>query len=440
MLPAAPTLLAACSTPTPNPYLSGNYGPVSEEITAVDLRVAGELPRELIGRYLRNGPNPGASIDAASHHWFIGHGMVHGMRLNEGRAEWYRSRTVNPGAEGGPNTNVLGHAGKTLALVESGGAPFEMADDLSPIGAHDAFGGGYTAHPKLDPDTGELHALCYDWMNLQDHIRYVVIDAQGNMTKNMPVPMPGMIMVHDMSLTENYVVIFDLPVTLSFLAIGTGSGFPFRWDEDHEPRVGLLPRDGTAADIVWCPVSPQAVFHPMNAFEDPDGRVIIDLITYRTVFNEDVRGPFGDDPALLHRWTVNPATRTVSEEKMDDRMQEFPRCHPALNGKPYQYGYTVAVEGFDFPSLLKHDTRAGTATTFSLGAGNHFAEPLFVPRQDGSAEDDGYIMTFVFNKESNTSSFIVLDARDFSRPPLASVQLPTRVPYGFHGNWVPDIA
>eukprot|EP01035_Chromulina_nebulosa_P011479 gene11479-15345_t len=156
------------------------------------------------------------------------------------------------------------------------------------------------------------------------------------------------------------------------------------------------------------------------------------------MFDQDVRGPFGDSLPRLDRWTVNPATRRVNEQVVDARAQEFPRCHPGLNGKPYRFGYTVAVKDYGFPSIYKHDMKTGAATQFDVGPGRHSAEPVFVPREGAKAEDDGYLITYVYDQARNASDLIVLDARDLSRPALAQVRLPVRVPYGFHGNWVPD--
>ncbi|MEQ8861698.1 MAG: carotenoid oxygenase family protein [Pseudomonadales bacterium] len=430
--------LSACSrtASADNPYLQGNFGPIDSETTVADLPVTGSIPAELSGRFLRNGPNPRGEAEAG-YHWFTGQGMVHGLRLNQGKAEWYRSRRVGGS---GANTNVIGVGGHTLAIVESGALPQDLSYTLENLGDNASIGTGYSAHPKLDPATGELHAMCYDWANLRDHLRYVVVDPDGDLSRELAIPMDSMPMVHDMSLTEHYALIYDLPVTLSFLALGTGASFPFRWDDEHEPRVGLLPRGGQATDIVWCPLTPNYAYHPMNAYENAAGEVVVDIVRYDRMFDQDVLGPFGDSKPRLDRWTINPATRTVSEQVIDERSQEFPRCHPQRNGRPYQYGYTVAFEDYGFPRIYKHDVRAGTATEFSVGPGQHAAEPVFVPRQGAAAEDDGYLLTYVFDAGTQTSDLVILDARDLTRPPLARVHLPVRVPYGFHGNWVADSA
>lgn len=436
-LPLLPFGLAACSRGEPklNPYLQSNYGPVDVESTITDLKITGTIPRELNGRFLRNGPNPTGEIDREAYHWFTGQGMVHGLRLEEGSAQWYRNRYVGGS---GANTNVIGHGGRTMAIVESGGIPQDLSYTLDSLGDNASIGTGFTAHPKIDPDTGEMHAMCYDWANLRDHIRYVKVDEEGEWADEIEIPMQGMSMIHDMSLTQNYAVIFDLPVTLSFIALGTGASFPFRWDDDHEPRVGLLPRNGEAKDVIWSPIKPNYAYHPMNAYEDEQGDVVIDIVRYERMFDQDTNGPFGDGLPRLDRWTINPRTQKISEQTVDPRAQEFPRIHPALNSKPYRYGYAVAVEGYSFPSIYKHDMQAGTATQFDVGPGRHSAEPVFVPKEGATAEDEGYLMTYVFDERKDATDLIILDAQDLSRPAIAEVHLPVRVPYGFHGNWVPD--
>jgi carotenoid cleavage dioxygenase len=264
------------------------------------------------------------------------------------------------------------------------------------------------------------------------------MDSDAGLVKSVDIPMPGMCMIHDMSLTENYVVIYDLPVTLSFMALGTGASFPFRWDNEHEARVGLMPRDGGPNDIIWSSVSQNYAYHPMNAYEDSDGNVVIDICRYDRMFDQDTNGPFGDSLPRLDRWTVNPKTQKISEQQVDDRAQEFPRIHPDLNSKPYRYGYSLAVGSKSFPAIYKHDMQTGESASFDLGPGRHGAEPNFIPKHVAESEDDGYLMTYVYDESRKASELIILDARDLSRPALAQVRLPVRVPYGFHGSWVPD--
>ncbi len=446
---------------TENRYLSGNYAPVTEEVTAFDLPVEGRLPEELAGRYLRNGPNPIEPVDPATHHWFAGDGMVHGVRLFDGRAEWYRNRYVGsthvaqvrgeddiPGpnwndSPNGPNTNVGGFAGTTWATVEAGSCPVELTYELDTVGRNDFFGtlpGAFTAHPKLDPDTGEMHAMVYAPAQWMDHVQYVVVAADGKVRKTVDIPL-GMTMLHDMSLTGRYAVVYDQPCTVD-LELAMAGRFPFRWDPDHGNRVGLLPRDGGADDIVWIDVPNGYAFHPMNAYDDADGNVVIHLCQYDVMFDQDILGPFGDPGlARLEQWVLDPSARTASIDVVDERANEFPRTRGSLSTKPYRYGYCAsprADDGAGWPTL-KHDLQTGSRHEFDHGPGRAAGEPVFVGRDGGTAEDDGWLVTFVHDLGAGSTDFVVMDAADFDRTDyVARVPLPQRVPFGFHGNWVSD--
>jgi 8'-apo-carotenoid 13,14-cleaving dioxygenase len=455
---------SASATTSPNRYLEGNYAPVSEEVTAFDLPVIGELPAELNGRYLRNGPNPVAEVDPATHHWFVGDGMVHGIRLADGRAEWYRNRYVgsrriaehrgqpdidgpnwndNPG---GPNTNVGGFAGTTWAMVEAGGCPVELSYELDTIGRNDFFGtlpGAFTAHPKVDPDTGEMHAMVYAPAQWMDHVQYVVVGVDGRVRRTVDVPL-GMSMMHDMSLTQRYVVIYDQPVTVDFDLAFAGR-FPFRWNPDYGNRVGLMPREGGAADVVWVDVPLCYSFHPLNAYDADDGSVVIDLCVYDRMFDADILGPFGDNLPRLERWVLNPAGRTMSATVIDDTPNEFPRHRGALTAKPHRYGYCASpsTDAADGWPTLKHDLVTGQRSTFDHGPGRAGGEPVFIGRAGSdpqTEEDDGWLVTYVHDLAAGTAEFVVIDAQDFDRGYVARVPLPQRIPFGFHGNWVSDRA
>ncbi len=197
------------STTETNRWLEGTYAPLREEVSAVDLPVEGTLPPELEGRYVRNGPNPLGAVDPATYHWFTGDGMVHGIRLRDGRAEWYRAKWVRStsvsealdeepapgerhGGMDGANTNVIGLDGRTFAIVEAGARPVELTYDLDTI-EHSDLGGtlpnGYTAHPKVDPATGDLHAIAYHWA--LPHLQYIVIGPDAKVRQVEPVEVPG---------------------------------------------------------------------------------------------------------------------------------------------------------------------------------------------------------------------------------------------------------
>jgi carotenoid cleavage dioxygenase len=443
---------------TADRYLSGNFAPVPET-TSFDLRVTGRIPEELEGRLLRIGPNPVEPPDPATHHWFTGNGMVHGVRLRGGRAEWYRSRYVRddqvvrvlggppvPGPEreealggGLANTNVIAHAGRIFAIVEAGNLPVELSPELETLRRSDFDGtlpAGFTAHPKRDPESGELHAAVYSpfW----DHVQHVVVGADGRVRRALEVPVAGKPMIHDCAITERWFLILDLPVTFDGSLLEEGRPLPYRWNPDHGARVGLLPREGGAEDVVWCEVGNCYVFHPLNAYDLPDGRVVLDVVRHPRMFDHDLNGP-NEGPPTLDRWTLDPRTGRTTEERLDDRGQEFPRHDERVLGRPYRYGYGAEFgEGLRFGALLKHDLRDGKTELHDEGPGRVFLEPVFVPRTPDAAEDDGWVMAYLYDATTDRSDVVILHAQDFTAAPVATIHLPGRVPFGFHGNWVPD--
>jgi carotenoid cleavage dioxygenase len=444
-----------------NPYLAGNFGPVDVETTAVDLPVTGTLPPELRGRYLRNGPNPVNEADPSTYHWFTGEGMVHGVGLEDGRATWYRNRYVRsdnvteakgwprtPGprhgmGDGTANTNVIAHAGRTFAIVEAGGLPIELDDELATISTSDFDGtlpGSFTAHPKRDPVTGELHAVVYYWE--WDHIEYVVVGADARVRRVVDVPVPGKPMVHDCAITETSVLLFDLPCHFDLELAMQGVVFPYRWNEAFAARVGVLPRDGDVGDVRWCELDdPCYVFHPLNAY-DENGTVVVDVVRHPAMFATDVLGP-SEGPTRLERWVLDPAAGKVRTDVLSDRYQEFPRHDERLVGRRHRYGYsTEATTGPDggiaFGSVLKIDVDRAETVVHDVGPGRAAMEPVFVPRAPDAAEDDGWVLVYVHDGARNACDVVVLDAQDFTAPPVATVHLPVRVPFGFHGNWIAD--
>jgi carotenoid cleavage dioxygenase len=485
---------AAASRETENPYLNGNYAPVREEITAVDLDVNGTIPEYLDGRYLRIGPNPIDNPDPASYHWFVGTGMAHGLRLRDGKAHWYRNRYVRSADvsrrlgetwPGGPstggfdfaaNTNIIGHAGKTLAIAEVGVRPYELTDELETIGAYDFCGtlfGGYTAHPKRDPATGELHAVSYNPMR-GNIVQYTVAGVDGRVRRTVNIRLNAQTMMHDFSLTERYVVIYDLPVALElgtslkhrpakamaalmtrlveqhaaphfFLRAAMRAsergappqlGMPYRWAPERQARVGVLPREGTAADVRWFEVNPCYVFHPLNAYDDGQ-RIVLNVVRHPSVFTTGHQ--LFPETRSLHRWTVDLTAGEVVEERLDDTVQEFPRVDERLVGRRHRYGYAVGYspDASATPdAILKHDLEMRSANTVTFGPGREPGEFVFVPSDADAAEDDGVAMGFVYDRSTDRSDLVLLDGQTLET--VATVHLPVRVPHGFHGNWVPS--
>ncbi len=437
-------------------HLSGHLAPVPDEIDAVDLPVTGSLPAELVGRYFRNGPNP--MPGEVSGHWFTGHGMLHGLRLRDGRAEWYRNRWVRTRRlDGVPlydergnrnldantaNTHVIEHAGRLLALVESG-LPHEIDRELGTVGPCD-FGGrlttAMTAHPKQDPATGELHFFGYGIQ--PPFLTYHRLSAAGELELSVPVDVPGPTMMHDFAITEHHVVWLDLPVVFD-MALLPGS-LPYRWDDGYGARIGVMAKDG--GPVRWFEIEPCYVFHVGNAHEDAAGRVVLDAVRYdRAVWNalwptlggtgqEAVDTAVATGTSTLHRWTLDPATGSVAEQVVDGRDVEFPTLNDARVGRDNQYLYTVAEH-----AIVKYDTRSGEAVEHDLGDGWHAGEAVFVPSVEARGEDEGWLLSLATHDDATVPSELhVLDATDVKAGPVASVHLPRRVPAGFHGSWFAD--
>lgn len=434
-------------------HLQGNGAPVTEELTLTELQVTGTIPPELDGRYLRNGANP---ITGMSDHPFLGDGMIHGVRLRDGQAEWYRNRYVQTPFISNPdrqvievdsslremdsskaNTHIVGHGGKFLAL-EEGHFPYELDGDLNTIGPLDYGGklkGAFTAHPKICPTTGEM--LAFGYYFLEPYLTYLRVSPQGELLQSEVISsVGGPTMMHDFNVTENNVIFMDLPAVFD-LELAMQGQMPIAWDDNYASRLGVMPRTGTNDDIVWYDINPCYVFHPLNSYEDGD-KIIIDVARFSHIWRD---GPMDFPHPMLWRWTINQTTGVVTEEQIDDRSGEFPRVADAVIGRKHRYGYLMAI---DFEgsadaagALLKYDRDTGARTSIELGKGNMPGEAVFAPAEGSTTEDGGYLMTFVHHAETNTSDFVIFDAETMSEEPIASVHLP-RVPSGFHGSWVPS--
>lgn len=441
-----------------NPFMQQLFAPVAHETTELRLDVQGELPRELNGLYARIGPNPQGRPHPRSYHWFIGDGMVHGLRLHEGVPLWYRSRWIGsdsvnktlgrpslPGPRRGVsdvvNTNVFGHAGRIWASTEAGVMPVELSGELDTL-RHGLFDSArttpFSAHPHRDPQTGDLHAICYHAMS-PGCVRYVRVDASGAVDKVVNIPVRHGPMIHDCAITRSQVVVLDLPVTFSWRQAMSGSAFPYGWNARHPARVGLLPRDGQASDIRWLELDPCYVFHPCNAYDLPDGGVVLDVVVHQRMFERSAVGPELDGQPRFERWTLPAQCSQVQRRVVSDHPQEFPRLDERLVAQPYRYAYAVDAR-FDRPGgqpLLRHDLQTGQTTQHVFGPQHTPGEMVFVPRHAHSAEDDGWLMGFVHNHATDRGEFHVLHAQGLGGLPQAVVHLPVRVPMGFHGNWIP---
>ena len=426
-------------------WLRDNFAPTFEERTESDLKVIGQIPESLQGTLLRNGANPQSGESA---HWFLGNGMLHGLRIEAGQAKWYRNRYVKtplylkPDGDvmdglgdmtmSAANTNVIQHAGKIMAL-EEGHWPFVVSNELETVGPNNYGGkleGAMTAHPKICPETGELLAFSYGMT--PPYLTYLRASASGELLQTEQIEVPGATMIHDFNVTRNFVIFMDLPAVWNFEGMAT-TGLPILWDESYGARLGVMPRNGGNADVVWYEIDPCYVFHPLNAYENGD-KIVIDVCRM-----DDTMKPGSSAPPMLYRWTIDQASGRVTETQLDDRVVDFPRVADAVVGLKHQFGYCAAFAG-SAPygeGLIKYDLEAGTSEYRHLDGGQA-SEAVFVKDPTASGEDGGFLLSYVYQPEIDQSEVLILNAQDMLGEPVARIQIPARVPAGFHGNWIGD--
>lgn len=423
-----------------------NYAPVADELTQFDLPIEGAIPAELNGWYLRNGPNP----RQATAHWFTGDGMIHGIRLEGGRAAWYRNRWVRSdsfekdfplyNADGTrnlrssiANTHVVNHAGKTLALVESS-LPYEITNELETVGAYD-FGGklvdSMTAHPKICPTTNELHFFGYGNI-FEPHVTYHRADANGELTVNRPLEVKALTMMHDFALTAEHVVFMDLPIVFNLdIALKGESDMPYRWDDNYGARLGVMRRDDPFGSVRWFEIDPCYVFHVANAFDDGKS-IVLQAVRYPELWRHS--GGF-EANGVLWSWTIDLESGIVRERQLDERSVEFPRIDDRLASLHARYAVAVGAN-----KLVRYDLTSGSAVEHAFGtaaAPGGPGEAVFVPSASGPAdESSGWYIGYVYDPARDGSDLVIIDASDFGGKPVARIKLPHRVPYGFHGNWI----
>ena len=459
-----------------HPYLSGHHQPVRFEATAPDLIVAGELPHDLAGVFFRNGPEPLYPTREGDYHWFDGDGMVYAMHLEGGRASlrnrWVRTEkfeleraagkrlfgmfgnplTADPSVQGKTyntaNTNIILHAGKLMALMEGAKPVVLDPHDLATLGEH-CYDGKITttfsAHPKVDYATGELvniGAMINGYMGAPE-LRYDIITAAGAVRHSTVIPVPHNALIHTFFLTENWVVFPIIPIDTDLQRYMSG-GPMTAWNAGRPTKIGLMPREGGADDVRWFEFEPRHMFHELNVWEE-GGKIIADVAAANgTALFPDQHGErltHGDTQQSLRRWTIDIAAESMGEEVLNDRDIQFPRPDDRLMTRKSRHSFANInlnsrdgrVEGMD--AVLRFDTETGAEDIFHFGAGAAAGELVFAPRLGGTEEADGYAMTLVHRANAPTSELAIFASQDIAAGPLATVQIPFRVPSGFHCNF-----
>ena len=292
-----------------------------------------------------------------------------------------------------------------------------------------------TAHPRVCPETGEL--LFFGYGQLPPYLVYHRVAKDGTLVQSEEIEVKGPTMMHDFCVTRNHVIFMDLPMVFDLSLLADG-GLPIQWSDDYGARLGVMPRNGTSADVVWYEIDPCYVFHSVNSYEDGN-KIVIESCRFEKL-SMSLGGDEGSPP-VLHRWVIDSEAGKVSEEPLDDRPSEFPRVNDRVVGLKHRYSYMAGMgEGFSSlgASLRKHDLETGSSVTHELGGECLAGEPVFAAAPGAAGEDEGWILTFVYDPERDKSDLVIIDATQFDKPPVARIHMPTRVPFGFHGSWLPD--
>jgi carotenoid cleavage dioxygenase len=457
--------------PSAIPQLSGRFEPVHTEIDVDDLPVDGSLPRDLVGTYIRNGPNPKFTPLGSYTFPLEGDGMLHGVFLENGRARyanrWVQTQGMKAEEKAGkaiygglmtpafvdlallgpepdpgwpirldPFVNIVRHGGRYLAL-EEGTPPYEVTKDLETIGLYD-FGGaipGMCAHPKTDPVTGDMVLFRYDVE--EPYLMWAVVGPDGTVTRP-PTTVPGIdkcFMIHDFAITEHYLLLVIGPAILDVDAMFNG-GDVLQWRPDLGTRIAVIDRHGSG-EPTWIDTEAFWVWHFANAYETSDRRIVLDFPHWNRltfgVHGDPVRGQFV-------RATIDPGHGTFDLTAIEQRPTEFPRIDDRLTGRPHRYLTVTAGSGKyelvpgEHDQLVQFDMETGNAETYDAGA--VIGEVVFAPRAGGTQELDGYYLTFASSVDASRSArLLIWDASTFPGKPSAEVPIPQRVPNGLHGNW-----
>ena len=453
-------------TTATNPYLEGNFAPVQSEITAENLTVIGELPPDLNGMFVRNGPNP-QFTPIGRYHWFDGDGMLHGVKISNKKAsycdryiktrKWQTENNAghaiwtglleppqpdNPGPKNVANTALAWHDNRLLALWEGGEPHSIKIPSLETIGPY-TYGGNlktpFTAHPKIDVATGEMMFFGYSLAE-PPYLQYSIVSDEGKLLRTVPIDLPVGVMMHDFAITEDYTIFMNLPLTFRVERMKRGEP-AFLFEKDIPSRFGILPRYGDNKSIRWFEAPACYVFHTLNAYEEGDEIVLIACRMQGTsvLAATETQQDGKSDIPYLHQWRFNLKTGAVIEEPLDEIPSEFPRINEQYLGRKTQYGYTGRIAPTSLPlfdGLIKYDFANNRSQVHEFGKGRYGGEAVFAPRPGATDEDDGWLMTFVYDEAKETSELVLVNAKDITSKPVARVIIPQRVPYGFHGIWI----
>lgn len=456
--------------------------------------IEGEIPADLEGTLFRNGPGLLDINGQRLHHPFDGDGMISAIAFRNGRAH-FRNRFVRTKAfleeqkagrilyrgvfgtqkPGGwlanafdlrvkniANTNVIYWGDKLLALWEAAEPHRLDPESLETIGMEyfdGVLGNGdaFAAHPRIDPccewDGGKKRLVNFSIKpGLSTTITIYELDESGKVVQRHAHSVPGFAFIHDFAITPNYCIFFQNPVTfnpLPFILGWQGAGQSVKFNPGHPTRIIIIPRNSNVkGGMQILETECGFVFHHANAFEEGN-QIFIDSICYESLpsveSNQDYRETDFDalTPGQLWRFAMNLETKTVQRQMLESRCCEFPWVDPTKMGRPYRYLYIGAAHAHQgnapLQAILKIDWNSGERQLWSAAPQGFVSEPVFVPKCNSADEDDGWLLTLVYDCEYHRSDVVILDARDLNKGPIAKLHLKHHVPYGLHGSFTPEV-
>lgn len=455
-----------------NPYLSGNYAPVADELEIKDLAIVGNIPKELYGIYMRNGPNP-AFPPMSYTYPYDGDGMIHAIYLEHGKAN-YRNRYVQTkellkeqkaakslyggllnltpidpkwadpedepiAVKNGAFIHIIRHGGNYLALGEAASA-YKITSELKTLGKwnpyHEEKPIEVCAHTRLDPLNGDLWFINYALT--PPYLTIYRFDKKGTAIQKWDIEKPHCTMIHDFVLTKNYVIFFDAPVVFDINQMISG-GAILTWRPELGLRIGVMSRHN--GDIRWLTTEPFFVFHFANAYEN-NHHIVIDYVRHEKLVMLSDTNHADKIPPSLYRTIINLHSGNIRHTPLDDRIVEFPRVRDECNTLQHQFVYTPTRthnihNKRAMNALVKYDVKTQQTQVHEFGQYAEIGEAVFAPSGMSKSEDDGYLMLFAYESTTNQSEFIILDAKNFKNEPLARIKLPRRIPNGLHGSWMP---
>jgi len=481
-----------------NIFLEGNFAPIYDEYTlegSADLEVRGKIPKDLNGAFYRNGPNP-QHQPGENYHWFLGDGMVHAFYFERGRVT-YRNRYVetptykiekrarkNIFLGGGfhplhqlellggsifslvtglvrqgnadhytrliakSNTALMHFRDNLYALVESSPPMKIDAASLSTIGFEDfaaKFVAPFTAHPKIDPQSGYLYAFAYRVQG-RPKLEYFVINPSGKLVSRTAIDIPYYAMVHDFIITKSFAVLPVFPAVASLKSLAKGR--IAEWQPDKGAFVYVIAKDGDVKTLRKFDLDPCYIYHYANAHEDQK-RIIFDAVRYDKLplmgSDEDSRAELfaHKNNGYFTRFELDLSTGKISQTPLStDYFVEFPVIDSRLTGEKSEHTFMAAARGetnggFFDSQVMYQVMRNGKVRTESqeFPVGHFGGEPIFVPTGK-AGERKGYLLNLIYDSSSERSYLSISDAERLDKKPVAEIALPHRVPYGFHGLWI----